>query len=155
MLDVEAGRIGSRAVVAAFAAVLLAAGCGEDPIEPDDTPPDLSGSYTLVSFTSTFTAGDTLSPPEASGSFSLVQTQVVGQEASGTLDLRIVFPDETGPGTTLEMVGVYRNRFDGTWEQESSEGFQATGTYSLTGNTLSVEVTEPALAVSYTVWRRQ
>ena len=155
MLGIEPKRLASGAVVSAFAAVLLVAACEDEPVEPDDTPPDLTGSYTLVSFTSTFTAGDTITPPAAEGSFSLAQTAVVGQEASGTLDLMIRFPDESGPGTTLEMVGVYRNRFDGTWEQESTEGFQATGTYTLVGNTLSVEVTEPAVAVSYTVWRKQ
>jgi len=152
---IEPKRLASRMVASAFAAVLLAVACYDEPVEPDETPPDLSGSYTLVSFTSTFTAGDTITPPAAEGSFTLVQTAVVGQEASGTLDLMSTFPDESGPGTTLEMVGGYRNRFDGTGEQESTEGFQATGTYTLVGNTLSVEVTEPALAVSYTVWRKQ
>lgn len=155
MLGIEPKRLASRVVVAAFAAVVPVAACDDEPVEPDDTPPDLTGSYTLVSFTSTFTGGDTITPPAAEGAFTLVQTEVVGREASGTLDLRITFPDESGPGTTLEMVGIYRNRFDGSWEQESSEAFQATGTYTLEGNILSVEVTEPALAVSYTVWRKQ
>jgi len=145
----------SRMAVSTFAAVLLVVACEEEPIEPDDTPPDLSGSYTLVSFTSTFTMGDTLTPPAADGSFTLAQTSVVGQEAMGTLDLFIMFPSETGPGTTLENVGVYTNRFDGTWEQEFNTGFQALGTYTLQNNILSVVVTEPELAVSTTVWRRR
>lgn len=151
----EPKRPGWTLVASFCASVLLLAGCGEDPIVPDDTPPDLTGSYTLVSFTSTFTAGDTLTPPAASGSFTLVQTEVVGQEASGTMDLTITFPSETGPGTTIEYEGVYRNRFDGTWEQEATTGFQALGTYTLQGNTLSVVVTEPEVALSTTVWRKQ
>ena len=155
MLVCDAGRIDFRMVATVFTAVLLAAACGEEPVEPDETPPDLSGSYTLVSFTSTFTAGDTLTPPAADGSFTLVQTSVLEQEAMGTLDLFIMFPDESGPGTTLENEGVYTNRFDGSWEQEFSTGFQALGTYTLQNNILTVVVTEPALAVSTTVWRRQ
>ncbi len=142
-------------VVSAFAAVLLVVACEEEPVEPDDTPPDLTGSYTLVSFTSTFTLGDTLTPPAADGSFALAQTSVVGQEAMGTLDLFIMFPSETGPGTTLENEGVYTNRFDGTWEQEFTTGFQSLGTYTLQNNILTVVVTEPELAVSTTVWRKQ
>lgn len=155
MLVPDAGRMDLRLAATVFTAILLAAGCGEEPIEPDDTPPDLSGSYTLVSFTSTFTAGDTLTPPAAEGSFTLEQTSVVGQEATGTLDLEIMFPSETGPGTTLENEGVYTNRFDGTWEQEFTTGFQVLGTYTLQNDILTVVVTEPELAVSTTVWRRQ
>lgn len=146
-------RLGWSVVASVFTAVLLI-GC-DDPVEPGETPPDLTGSYTLVSFTSTFTAGDTLTPPAADGSFSLVQTDVEGQEASGTLDLFIEFPSETGPGTTLEFEGVYRNRFDGTWEQESEDGLQASGNYTLEGDILSVTVTEPEIFVSSTVWRKQ
>ena len=142
-------------IVSIFAAVLLAAGCGEEPVEPDETPPDLTGEYTLVSFTATFTAGETLVPPAASGSFALQQTGVVGQEATGTLDLTITFPDESGPGTTIEFEGLYRNRFDGTWEQESTGGLQAKGTYTLQANILTVDVTEPEVFLSNTVWRKQ
>ena len=155
MLGFEPGRLASSMIVSIFAAVLLAAGCEEEPVEPDETPPDLTGEYTLVSFTSTFTAGETLVPPAASGSFTLQQTGVLGQEATGTLDLTITFPDESGPGTTIENEGVYTNRFDDTWEQEFSTGFQALGTYTLQGNVLTVLVTEPAQFLSTTVWRKQ
>ncbi len=155
MLCLEPRRFASSVIMSTFAAVLLVAGCEEEPVEPDETPPDLTGSYTLVSFTSTFTAGETLVPPAASGSFALQQTGVVGQEATGTLDLMITFPSDTGPGTTLDNEGVYTNRFDGTWEQEFTTGFQALGTYALQGNVLTVVVTEPELAVSTTVWRKQ
>ena len=130
-------------------AAVLVAGCGEEPVEPDDTPPDLTGSYTLVSFYVP-AAGDTLTPPAVSGSFKLEQNSVVGQEASGTMDtLSITFP-----GGSQNARGVYTNRFDGSWEQEFATGFQALGTYTVQGNTLTVVVTEPALAVSTTVWRK-
>ena len=155
MLGLEPRRFASSVIMSTFAAVLLVAGCEEEPVEPDETPPDLTGSYTLVSFTSTFTAGETLVPPAASGSFTLQQQSVLGQEASGTLDLMITFPSDTGPGTTIDVEGVYTNRFDGTWEQEFSTGFQALGTYTLQGSILTVLVTEPAQFVSTTVWRRQ
>ena len=151
MLGLEPRRLASSRIVSIFAAVLFVAGCEEEPVVPDDTPPDLSGSYTIVSFTSGFAPGDTLTPPAVSGSFTLEQTSVTGQEATGTLDLMVTIPDEA----TIENEGVYRNRFDGTWEQEFSTGFQALGTYTLQGNILTVLVTEPALAVSTTVWRRQ
>ena len=141
-------RMASRAAVCVLGAALAAAGCGGKPIEPDETPPDLTGDYTIVSFTSGLVPGDTLSPPEVSGDFSLVQTAVQGQEASGTLDLSITVP--TG---TIAYQGTYRNRFDGSWEQESPQ-IQARGTYTLENNVLTVVVTEPPLAVSTTVWRR-
>lgn len=146
----EPGRIASRSLVSFLGAALVVAGCGDEPVEPDETPPDLTGSYTIVSFTSGVSPGDTLTPPAVSGSFSLVQTGVVGQEATGTLDLMITIPDQA----EFDNEGVYKNRFDGTWEQEFDTGFQALGTYTLEGNTLTVVVTEPPLAVSTTVWRR-
>lgn len=148
----QSGRIASRLVVATLGAALLAAACGDEPIVPDDTPPDLTGSYTIVSFWSALSPeGDTLTPPAVSGSFVLRQTQVVGQEASGTLDtLDIAFP-----GGSLGGKGVYRNRFDGSWEQEFSEGLQFVGNYTLEGRILTVAVTEPPLGVSTTVWRRE
>ena len=145
----NAGRIGLRCAATAVTAAVLMAGCGEEPIEPDETPPDLSGSYSLVSFYVPL-AGDTLKPPDVSGSFWLDQTSVVGQEAMGTLDtLSITFP-----GGSQNGKGMYTNRFDGSWEQELTTGFQVLGTYTLQGNTLTVVVTEPELAVSTTVWRK-
>ena len=149
VLILNAGRIGLLRAATTVTAVVLMAGCAEEPIEPDDTPPDLSGSYTLVSFYVP-AAGDTLRPPAVGGTFRLAQTSVVGQEASGTMDtLSITFP-----GGSQNARGTYTNRFDGSWEQEFLTGFQALGTYSVQGNTLTVVVTQPALAVSTTVWRK-
>lgn len=149
----EPGRLVSRFALPVLAALLVSVGCGEEPMEPDDTPPDLTGEYTIVSFQSSFTAGDTLVPPAVSGDFMLAQTAVVGQEASGTLNLEISFPTDAGP-ITLEMEGTYKNRTDGTWEQAAGIA-QNLGTYTLVGGILTVDVTEPALNVSTTVWRRK
>lgn len=152
-MGVEPGRIAWRIPLSFLAAALLVTGCGEDPVEPDDTPPDLTGSYTIVSFLSTLTAGETLEPPAVEGAFTLQQTGVVGQEASGTMDLTITFPTEDRP-ITLELEGTYKNRADGTWEQEAGI-VQNLGTYILENNILTVDVTEPDFNVSTTVWRKQ
>ena len=137
-------------------AILLAlAACGgEDPVEPEpEQPPDLTGAYTLESLSAIVTGGQTLTPPDASGSFSVRQTSVTGPEASGTTTISVTLPDGLGGSTTLEDQGTYVNRLDGTWEQ-AGVLLQGIGTYTLRNNILTVEVTEPALNVSTTVWRR-
>ena len=149
----EPGRIAWRFPLSLLAAALLVTGCGEDPVEPDDTPPDLTGSYTIVSLLSVHTAGQTLEPPDIEGSFTLQQTGVAGQEASGTMELKLTVPINDTP-STLEFEGTYKNRADGTWEQEAGLA-QNLGTYTLENNILTVDVTEPDINVSTTVWRKQ
>ena len=138
-------------------AILLAlAACGgEDPVEPEpERPPDLTGSYTLESLVSVVaTGGQTLTPPDVSGSFSVRQTSVTGPEAAGTTTISITLPDGLGGTATIEDQGTYVNRLDGTWEQTGTQ-VQGLGTYTLQGSILTVEVTEPALNVSTTVWRK-
>lgn len=137
-------------------AILLAlAACGgEDPVEPEpERPPDLTGSYTLESLSAIVTGGQTLRPPDVSGSFSVRQTSVTGPEASGTTMLSITLPDGLGGTATIEDQGTYVNRLDGTWEQ-TGEQVQGLGAYTVQGAILTVEVTEPALNVSTTVWRK-
>ena len=131
----------------------LAACGGEDPVEPEpERPPDLTGSYTLESLSAIVTGGLTLTPPDVSGSFSVQQTAVAGLEASGTTMITVTLPDGLGGMTTLEDQGTYVNRLDGTWEQAGLL-LQGLGTYTLQSGILTVEVTEPALNVSTTVWR--
>ena len=133
---------------------LTACGGGEDPVEPaPEQPPDLSGTYTLESLSAIVTGGQTFTQPDVSGSFSVQQTSVTGPEASGTTIIGITLPDGLGGTTTLDDQGTYVNRLDGTWEQ-SGELLQGLGTYTFRNNILTVEVTEPALNVSTTVWRR-
>lgn len=133
---------------------LTACGGGEDPVEPEpERPPDLTGSYALESMSAIVTGGQTLTPPDVSGSFSVQQTSVTGPEASGTTAISVTLPDGLGGMTTLEDQGTYVNRLDGTWEQ-AGVLLQGLGTYTLQGAILTVDVTEPALNVSTTVWRK-
>ena len=81
------------------------------------------------------------------------QTSVTGLEASGTTTLSIMLPDGLGGTATIEDQGTYVNRLDWTWEQAGTQ-VQGLGTYTLQGPLLTVEVTEPALNVSTTVWRK-
>lgn len=136
------------AVVPTLVAMVLAMGCGEGSIEPDETPPDLTGTYQLVSLQ--YPNQPPATPPNATGTFAVRQTAVEGQEANGTVVLKIAIVD---PAITIDDQGTYKNRYDGSWEQRS-EQLQTKGTYTLSNDTLTVMVTEPALAVSTTVWRR-
>ena len=131
----------------------LVAGCGGgDTMDPEPPPaagpPDLSGTYSLVSVTQ---GGPTLSPPAATGTFMLSQTSSSGDTASGTLNYSVSIP---AFGVMLEDQGTFTIRTDGSWEQSGTMG-QALGTYTLAGNVLTVMVTEPLPAVSTTVWQRQ
>lgn len=139
-----------------LAGALLMAGCGdeEDPVEPDDAPPDLSGTYTLVSIVAIVTGGTVMTPPDATGTFTLRQSPPVGQEASGTMTMDITIPDGLGGTTDIVDTGSYTVRRDGTWEQAGNL-VQAKGTYTFVNSVLTVEVTEPPLNVSTTVWQRQ
>ena len=144
--------------VPVIAAAFAVSACGEDdPMGGGDTPPpDLSGTYDLVSFQSDLlTGGFTIGPAQgATGTFTLTQTATSGDEASGTLTVNITVPDGMGGFTTLPDQGTFTVRSDGTWEQTGLLQ-QGSGTFSLVGGTLTVEVTEPATAVSTSVWQRQ
>jgi len=142
--------------IAAIAACAILVGCGgEDPVEPPAGPPDLTGTYSLLSFSSALlTAGEVWIPPAVSGTFVLQQQTSDDLAATGTLRMNIMVPDGLGGNTEINDEGVYEVRTDGTWEQSGSLG-QARGTYTLSGSTLTVEVAEPALSVSTTVLQRQ
>ncbi len=115
--------------------------------------PDLTGTYDLISLSALVTGGRVLKHPDVSGTFSLRQSPPVGDQASGTMSMSMTMPD--GLGGTQEIIdtGTYIVRRDGTWEQ-TGQYVQARGRYTLVGDTLAVEITEPALNVSSTVWRR-
>ena len=137
----------------------LVAGCGDgtmDP-EPPDTqgPPDLSGSYTLVSLVGSITGGITLAPPVAEGMFTLTQSSSSGDTGTGSLSVSITVTNPIdGSVFNLEDQGTFTVRADGSWEQTGVQQ-QALGTYQLAGNLLTVTVTEPATASGTTVWQRQ
>ncbi len=144
---------GRRAVATAVVAgAFLFPGCGDDePAGPGGgPPPDLSGMYTLQSFTQ---AGVTLTPPAVMGTFSLTETSSSGTEASGTFDVDITVPDGQGGQNQIIDTGTYTVRSNGTFEQNG--GVQQTiGSYTLVGNVLTVTVTDPPAAASVTVWQR-
>lgn len=131
----------------------LVAGCGgDDTVDPEppsvEPPPNLSGTYDLQSVTQ---GGPTVSAPLAMGTFVLTQTSSSGDTASGTLSYNVSIPSF---GVMLADEGTFTIRTDGSWEQSGTQG-QALGTYTLAGSVLTVIVTEPAAAVSTTVWQRQ
>ncbi len=147
-----------RALLVPVVAVALAvSACGED--DPmggggDTPPPDLSGTYSLQSFSSPLTGGVSVGPPVVSGTFTLLQTDVDGGEATGTFDVDLLLPDGAGGQMPFQDTGTFTVRSDGTWEQ-SGQIQQGLGTWTLVGSTLTVIVTDPAQAAGTTVWLRQ
>lgn len=135
-------------------AVLATACGGEDPVEPDNAPPDLTGTYSLVSINGLVTGGQVMMPPDVTGTFSLQQSPPVGDQASGTLTMDVTIPDGLGGTTDLVDTGTFTIWTGGAWEQMGNL-VQAKGNYTFVGNVLTVEVTEPAISVSTTVWQRQ
>lgn len=147
-----------KRVLSSFVAVV--AGCGGgimvDPAPPAaEGPPDLSGTYSLVSLTGVISRGVTVGPPIAVGTFTLSQNPSSGDTATGTMSLDGTFTNPlNGEVTAIRDSGTFTVRSDGSWGQVGGAG-PASGTYSLAGTVLTVMVTEPAAAVSTTVWQRQ
>ncbi|WP_420633396.1 hypothetical protein [Candidatus Palauibacter sp.] len=148
-------RLGILLIPVVAAGLVVGCGGGDEPMEPAPPavtpPPDLSGTYTLVSLTGAITGGATFGPPNVMGTFTLSQGAPSGDTASGTLSLSISAPAFE---FMLEDRGTFTIRADGSWEQRAETG-QAVGTFTLAGNVLTVVVTEPATAASTTVWQRQ
>lgn len=152
----------SGSLIAALSGVALVWNCAEEEImPPDPTPPNLTGTYTIESFTSALDPETTLVPPEVSGSFTVQQATVAGGEATGTFTSDLTLPVPGGNIARFEGTGTYANRLDGTWEQEFLTGPlvqlspQQTGMYTFESSILTVVVEQPALSASTTVWRRQ
>ena len=143
-----------RRLCAPLVVATLVVGCGggDDPMDPAppavEPPPNLSGTYDLQSVTQ---SGLTVAAPTAMGTSVISQTSSSGDSASGTLSYSVSIPSF---GIMLADEGTFTIRTDGSWEQNGTEG-QALGTFTLAGNVLTIIVTEPAAAVSTTVWRRQ
>lgn len=129
-------------------AAALALGCGTKPDPPDETPPDLSGTYDIVSVTQ---GGFTFEPPNVSGTFVLNQDSIAGSRAMGNMSLEVVVE---APPVELRDAGVYTNSLDSSWTQTGQQG-DASGTYTLENDTLSVTVTDPPAAASKSVWVRK
>lgn len=136
--------------------VALSSSCGGDdgPADVADPPPDLSGTYDLVSFSSVVTGGATLTPPAVSGTATLQQSPATGSEAAGTITFEVRVPNPDGDVQTIADQGTYTVRADGSWEQQGTL-VQGIGTFTLSGSTLTIRVTEPALSASTLVWRKR
>jgi len=121
------------AVVASVA--LSASGCSNSTTSPTV---DLSGTYTLVSIQ--FPPQPALTPPTATGTFTLTAT-------SYTLQLNIQGQATVNDNGTYALNGA-------NWSQSSMITGQATGTYSVSGNTLTVNATAQGVT-SISVWQKQ
>lgn len=140
-----------------LAGIVLMVGCGGDETTPpaDDLAPNLAGTYDLTAFSSALvTGGQTLMPPTVSGIFTLQQSPPTGSESMGTFDMSLSVPNGLGGTNAIDDVGTYTVRTDGTWEQRG-DVTQTKGTYTFQGGVFTVMVTEPALAVSTSVWQRR
>ena len=128
------------------------AGCGDDdPMDPGngDPAPDLSGTYTLLAIQGVVTGGVELGPADGvTGTFTLTQT-IAGDPASGTYTVSLVLPSGA-----FQDQGTYQNDLDGFWAQ-SGELQQGLGTYAVVANRLTVNVTDPAISASSSLWQKQ
>ena len=143
-------------VLAGLVVVAVAACGGDEPTPPpQDLAPNLAGTYDLTSFSSLLvTAGETLVPPEVGGTFLIRQEAPTGSEGTGTFEMTVRVPDGLGGEQEIVDEGTFTVRSDGTMDQVGVL-YQTKGTFTLGGGTLTVMVSEPALAVSTSVWRRR
>jgi hypothetical protein len=137
----------------------LVAGCGgDDTVDPEPLPagpPDVTGTYSLVSLTGVITQGATIGPPIAVGTAMLSQNPGSGDSATGTMSMSLTVTNPlNGEVTEIADQGTFTLRTDGSWEY-LGQLQQNIGTYTLAGNVLTVIVTEPPAAVATTVWQRQ
>lgn len=142
-----------RSLLVPVLATLFVAGCGDDDNGTgpgNGAPPDLSGTYSLVSIEGGLTGGVPVGPNEGvTGTFTLQQTTSQGTTAAGTFTVSLVLP--AGP---FQDQGSYSVDSDGSWEQLGGVQ-QGSGTYSVVGSTLTVVVTDPAISASTSVWQKQ
>ena len=127
--------------LAIVALVGIAGACGGDDDEPTGpVETDLSGDYVLVSVTQ---GGITVGPAEgATGTLVATQTRY-------TIDITV--PGPTGPINTVDTGTYQTNGNNWTQESDNAGGFQGVGTFSLVGNTLTIDVTTAGVQV-LSVW---
>ncbi|MDE0179368.1 MAG: Ig-like domain-containing protein [Gammaproteobacteria bacterium] len=140
--------------VAEGAATITAAGAGsaagvegtaEITVLPPPPPPDLTGTYYLESLVGTSTGGTQLTRPTVSGTLELTQEAPTGDSATGSYEV-----DITTPALTITDEGTFTVRTDGSWRQDGEVSGE--GTYAISGDTLTLAITEPETAASTTVW---
>jgi hypothetical protein len=123
------------ALAAAASVTLGTLGCSDSSTGPSV---NLSGTYSLVSIQ--FPPQPALTPPTATGTFTLTTT---------TYTLHLVIQ---GQGT-VDDNGTYALN-GSNWSQSSPTTGQATGTYSMNGNMLTVNATAQGVT-SISVWQKQ
>jgi hypothetical protein len=126
---------GLLALAAAASVTLGALGCSDSSTGPSV---NLSGTYSLVSIQ--FPPQPPITPPAATGTFTLAATTY-------TLHLDIQGQGTVDDNGTYALNGL-------NWSQSSSTTGQATGTYSLNGNMLTVNATNQGVT-SISVWQKQ
>ena len=121
------------------------AGTAEITVLPPPPPPDLTGTYVLESLVGVSTGGTLLTRPTVSGTLELTQEAPSGASATGSYEV-----DITTPALTITDEGAFTVRSDGSWRQTGQVSGE--GSYAISGDTLTLDITEPATAASTTVW---
>ena len=116
-------------------------------VESPQAPPDLGGTYMLESITGAATGGVELTQPTVSGTLELTQDAPSGATATGRYNVTV-----TTPATTITDQGTYTIDADGSWEQTGQ--VRSEGSYTVSGDSLTIVIAEPATAASTTVWVR-
>ncbi|MXX68124.1 MAG: hypothetical protein F4Y74_04105 [Gemmatimonadales bacterium] len=112
---------------------------------PPPPPPDLTGTYFLESLVGTSTGGTQLTRPTVSGTLELMQEMPSGDSAMGNYEV-----DITTPALTITDEGTFTVRTGGSWRQTGQVSGE--GTFAISGDTLTLAITEPETAASTTVW---
>ena len=120
-------------------------GTAEITVLPPPPPPDLTGAYFLESLAGVSTGGKLLTRPTVSGTLELTQEAPSGDSAAGSYEV-----DITTPTLTITDEGTFTVRSDGSWRQTGQVSGE--GSYKISGDTLTLAITEPETAVSTTVW---
>ena len=120
-------------------------GTAEVTVLPPPPPPDLTGTYFLESLVGTSTGGARLTRPTVSGTLELTQEAPSADSAMGSYKV-----DITTPALTITDEGTFTVQTDGSWRQTGQVSGE--GTYAISGDTLTLAITEPETAASTTVW---
>ncbi|WP_420616084.1 Ig-like domain-containing protein [Candidatus Palauibacter sp.] len=146
-LGLVAGVAEGTAIITAAsgAAAAGAEGTAEITVLPPPPPPDLTGTYFLESLVGTSTGGTQFTRPTVSGTLELTQEAPSGDSAMGSYEVNI-----TTPALTIADEGTFTVRSDGSWRQTGQVSGE--GSYAISGDSLTLAITEPETAASTTVW---
>ena len=137
---------GTATITAATgAAAAQVEGLAKITVLPLPPPPDLTGTYFLESLVGTSTDGTLLTRPTVSGTLELTQEAPSADSAMGSYEV-----DITTPALTITDEGSFTVHTDGSWRQTGQVSGE--GTYAISGDTLTLAITEPETAASTTVW---